>query len=162
MKIYLFTVNGKPGFRTDWRSAQAVLEEHLRDRRDVSDVWWGDEGEERWYARTYLYGSSHSDISANPADDPYRGLNFETTDQLIWEAEVPSEDSPEPPLTRDPMFPGVGAVFELTVRSGEGKISATHVVPTPEWEGPHWMRGHALWKFVTENALNIGIQWSKR
>lgn len=161
MKIYLFIINGRPGFRTDWRDAQACLEEHLRDQRDVSDVWWEDEGEDRWYARKYLYGSSHSDISGNPEDDPYLGVNFETTDRLIWEAEVP-DPAAEKPLSLDPLLPSVGAIFELTIRSKDGKESATHVVSTPEWEGPHWMRGHALWRFVSETALNIGIRWSQK
>ena len=162
MKIYLFTINGRPGFRTDWRDAQACLEDHLRDRRDVTDVYWGDEGDERWYARVYLYGSSHSDISANPEDDPYLGVNFETTDQLVWEMEVPSPDEPEVPVMMDPMMPGIGARLERKVITKNRKESVTEVVPQAEWEvNPEWQRGHILWAFVTKNALEFGMRWSR-
>ncbi len=159
MQIYVFTIDGKPRIRTDWRQAQSALEDHLRDRRDVSDVHWADEGDERWRATVYLYGCSHSDISANPEDDPYREMNFETTDQLIWEFDL--GEVKETPVSQDALVQGMGALLELRITTETGVESVTRAVPKPEWEGPHWMRGHALWRFASETALNMGIRWSQ-
>jgi hypothetical protein len=159
MKIYVFMVEGQPRIRTDWRQAQGALEDHLRDQRDVSDVHWADEGDERWRATVYLYGCSHSDISANPEDDPYQGMNFETTDQLIWEFDIGGVT--EMPVPQDGLIEGMGALLELRITTETGVESVTRAVPKPEWEGPHWMRGHALWRFASETALNLGIRWSQ-
>lgn len=158
MKIYVFMIDGKPRIRTDWRQAQSALEDHLRDRRDVSDVYWGDEGDERWEARVYLYGSSHCDISANPEDDPYQGVNFETTDRLIWEFDLALPE--RAPVPQDALTEGLGALLELRITTEKGVESVTRAVPKSEWEGEHWVRGHAVWGFATETALNLGIRWA--
>lgn len=158
MKIYLFAINGRPGFRTDWRDAQAALEEHMRDHPDVSDIYWGDEGEERWRAVRYFYGSSHSDISANPEDDPYRGVDFETTDQLIWEVEVPVE--PEQPNHALRHF-GVGAEIELSIRTPEGTTTVNRRVPKPVWDASPLDRGQILMSFASMNAIQIATRWAK-
>lgn len=160
MKIYVFMIDGKPRIRTDWRQAQGVLEDHLRDKPDVSDVHWADEGDERWYATVYMYGCSHSDISANPEDDPYLGMNFETTDQLIWEFDLGEDE--KTPVPQDGLIEGLGALLELRITTEKGVESVTRAVPKPEWDpNPEWGPGHILWAFVTKNALDLAIRWGQ-
>lgn len=85
MQIFLFVIDGVPGFRYDLAGAQVALGDRLRDNPNVSDVWWDDK--HPYEARTYLYGASHTDYvaSGDPMEDD---ISWETTDQLIWPVTV--------------------------------------------------------------------------
>lgn len=142
MQIYLFTIHGKPEFRHTLAEAQAALEDHLRDRRDVTDVWWDDESP--YVARTYMYGSLHEDTAV----EGYDGADFETTDRLIWPVTLPdgerNTDQSSRLLTR-------GAELSLTIVTDHHKEQVSRMIPEEEWSEER-LRPHIVLNF----AVNAG------
>lgn len=141
MKIFLFTIDGKPGFRHTLHEAQAVLEEHLRDVRDISDVWWDDE--HPYEARKYMYGSSHSDTAVEDAE-----VDFETTDQLIWPVTLADGEHER---RQNRILPWGGAELCLTVRTDRHKEQLVRVIPEKDWSEDR-LRPHIVLNF----AVNAG------
>lgn len=147
MRLYLFVINGKPLVRTKLHRAQAALEDHLRGRRDVSDVWWDDENP--YQARIYLYGCSHSDFGRDP-EDPYADMNFETTDQLIfptdlnWTPSAPTEQGPP------------GTLMSLSITSRDGKWEFDRVVPDDVWSGGVIGKNLLLSQFAMDATYGLG------
>lgn len=154
MKIYLFVLDGKPGYRCSVEEAQAVLEDHLRDRRDVSDVWWDDENP--YEARVYMYGSSHSDYGLDP-EDPYKDLNFETTDQIIWPVTIPEDECK--PVQRNPFG---GAELTLTVRVDGRCDQIIRSIPETDWNESRIPRSFLLLNFAAEAGQAMVDHWKSK
>lgn len=153
MRIYLFTIDGTPGARTELHGAQAALEDHFRKRQDVSDVWWDDE--DPYNPRLYLYGPTHADWAslAEPWDSD---ISFEEIGSVIFPldlAEVPSE----PPLS---ILDPAGARLSLSVTTRKGTETVTRVIPEVEWREAALSRGSILGRFAMDTALAMGIRWS--
>lgn len=152
MQLFLFVVNGTPGYRTSLSDAQACLEEHLRDLSDVSDVWWDDH--DPLYARKYMYGSSHEETAVEDAE-----VNFETTEQLIWPVEVP--ELPEQPAKEDrySLFPG-GAEMTMSVVTGTGKIQMIRRVPETDWSEDR-LKPHLITTFAVRAGRALADEIKK-
>lgn len=152
MKIYLFTIDGKPKHRCSLAEAQAVLEDYIRGRRDVTDVYWDDEYP--YEARVYLYGSSHSDFGRDP-EDPYKDMNFETTDQLIWPVDLGVNEEPSRPGHRCPFG---GAELTMTIRTQGQKGQFIRSIPEDVWDEEH-LRGHVIMSFATNAGQALADHW---
>jgi hypothetical protein len=143
MQIFLFVIDGKPGYRTTLAEAQACLEDHLRDRRDVSDVWWDDERPHE--ARLYYYGASHSDYEADLAAGNDPDASWETTDQLIWPVHLSEGMRPMPP---EPRLSCGGAELTLMVKTIRHKEQVVRIIPEKDWSDvrlrPHVVRSFAV------------------
>lgn len=152
MLIYLFTIDGKPGFRTELHMAQAALEDKLRDRRDVSDVWWNDKNP--YIPRVYLYGGSHSDYEANEAagvDAMEGNISWEEEDQLIFPVEV-GEVAP-PAASLDQLGPVI-VQLSTTVSSREGTRTITRGFSESNW--PTDAKGKA----DRLKSFNRDVEWA--
>jgi hypothetical protein len=153
MRLYLFVIDGKPGFRTELHQAQACLEDHLRDRRDVSDVWWDDERPET--ARLYLYDGTHVTYMGTPEGEDSE-ISYEEIGPLIFPVEVAFLGT-NPVL--DPLGP-LGARLTLSVQTETGTETVTRAVPEGEWPVKGHARGTLLGSFAVETAFAMGIRWS--
>lgn len=152
MQIFLFIVNGKPGYRLTLEAAQACLEDHLRSRRDITDVWWDDESP--YEARTYLYGASHSDFEAEGYDAE---ISWETTDQLIWPVMLsPEVKSAAEKL--DSLFPS-GAEMIMSIKTDKGKCQFVRHIPLGPW-AEKWMRPRLITDFATEAGQSLAAHWT--
>lgn len=160
MLLYLFVLNGQPTARTELHRAQAALEDHLRDRRDVSDVWWSNDNP--YIPRVYLYGGSHSDYEADVAAGVDPQSSWEEQDQLIWPLEL--DEPPQVPVTLTEL-PGVTMTLSVVKSDDRTKTEMTRVVPQTEWD--RWVRPGAgpllpLHIFAVEAAQAIGDKLSKK
>jgi hypothetical protein len=155
MQIYLFVIDGRPSFRTELHHAQAVLEDHLLTKRDVSDVWWDDNCP--YEARMYLYGSSHSDYGRDP-EDPYKDLDFETTDQIIWPVTIPGSKIEAEQL--DPDFLG-GAELQFEVKTRVGRDTLVRTVPPDEWSNKN-LRPHIISLFAMNAGQALADRWTSK
>lgn len=151
MELFLFIIGNRPGYRRTLHEAQAVLEDHLRDQQGISDVWWDDE--EPYWARTYLYGSSHSDTAVDDAP-----VDFETTDQLIWPITIPAL---EPKVkTLDPLFP-MGAEMVLTVTTMTEKHQVVECVTESEWCKEEF-RPYIITHFAAQAGQTLASNWTSK
>jgi hypothetical protein len=125
--------------------AQAALEDNLRDRRDVSDVWWNDTNP--YTPRVYLYGASHSDYEA----DEFAELDWEEGEQLIWPVEIEFEATPVSPLTLD----ATGTKMTLAVTTSAGKAEMTRVVPEEQWAASLVEHSKMIIMFAAEAAHGV-------
>lgn len=149
MRLYLFVIDGKPMVRIDLHLAQAALEDHLRERRDVSDVWWDDKYP--YEARTYLYeGSSHLKYISIPEGEDEETC-FETTDQLIWPVDLAG--IPSAPI--DILDPA-GARLSLSVTTRQGKSEFDRVIPEQEWADNRMGTALLISKFALDAAYGLG------
>lgn len=151
MLLYLFVLNGQPTARTELHRAQAALEDHLRDRRDVSDVWWSDENP--YIPRVYLYGGSHSDYEANEAvgvDAMEGDISWEEHDQLIWPMELP--EAPTNPIN---ILDPAGARMSLSIVTREGKREYDRVIPEEQWSKGIVEHNVLLMSFALDAAYGL-------
>jgi hypothetical protein len=153
MKIYLFINDGRPDYRCSVAEVQAVLEDQFRERRDVTDVWWDDEDPLR--ARLYMYGSSHSDYGLDP-DDPYKNLDFETTDQLIWPMSLSEEECK--PIRRCPLG---GAELTMTIRTDRMKSQLVRSIPEDVWNEER-LREHVIMSFAVNAGQSLADHWKSK
>lgn len=156
MLIYVFTLDGEPGFRTGLHQAQAVMEEKIRDRRDVSDVWWSDDNP--YIPRVYLYGGSHADYEAAQAGDYDAEISWEEDRQLIWPMEVPDPVSPVTPL--DQLGPVV-VQLSMTVSYKEGTRTITRGFSDQHWPGDAKGRADCLKSFTRDVEWILINEWIK-
>lgn len=153
MQIFLFVIDGKPGFRTELVPAQACLEGHLQERRDVSEVWWDDEYP--YQARLYLYdGASHRAFMAIPEGEN-ETICYETTDQLIFPVEIGDVTTGRGHL--DILDPGA-AHLSLSVVTETGTEEVTRVVP--QWPTVVARRTALLASFAWDTASAMAGRWA--
>jgi hypothetical protein len=153
MQIFLYIVDGKPNFRRSLAEAQAVLEDHLRDLRDVTDVWWDDDSP--YEARKYMYGASHSDFEADGYDAE---IDWETTEQIIWPVEL---GDGEPSVDPVPFVLGGGVIMDLTWRTERGRYSFTRTVPLAEMTEER-LRPHIITSFAMSASQALADLWTSK
>lgn len=149
MELFLFIVDGKPGFRLDLSDAQACLEDHLLDDRSISQVQWGDEGDERYGA--YLWKTSLGfDERA-----PHSG-------QVIWPVTVPEQAVVADPAVRDtsPFLSG-SAELTLTVRTDRGKTQVSQTLSAEMWSETG-LRAYVMAGFATNAAAAISMHFADK
>jgi hypothetical protein len=149
--LYLFVLDGRPAHRTELHMAQAVLEDHLRTRRDVSDVWWPEDNP--YVPRVYLYGGSHSDYEANEAagvDAMESDISWEEQDQLIWPVEIEPHAVPAVSSPLDLL----GTKMTLSVVTSTEKAQMTRVIPESEWSEKR-IQPFLITMFATEAARGV-------
>lgn len=129
MRLYLFVIDGKPTARTELHMAQAVVEDRLLERREVSEIWWDDENP--YIPRQYLYGASHSDYLEAEAAAVDADVSWEQQEQFIWPVDVGEESSdPLPPLE----VTGVTLTMSVVMPDKRTKTELIRVVPQDEWD----------------------------
>jgi len=156
MKIFLFVIEGTPGYRLSLAEAQACLEDHLRDRRDVSDVWWDDENP--YEARVYLYGASHSDYEADVAAGVDPNADWETTGQLIWPVTLPDSGHTR---KQEEVLPFGGAELSLTIRTDHHKEDFLRVIPDLTWSD-NTLRPLITMNFAVNAAQALIDRWTSK
>lgn len=154
MLIYLFVIDEIPQARMNLRLAQAALEENLRSRQDVSDVWWEDK--RPYTARLYLYGGTHSEQVAAEAADEDSEVSFEEIGPLIFPVSMGPELSP--PVPSAP--PGV--TMTLSVAMPDKKIDLTRVTPLGVWTSTAIERSRLVVMFAAEAAHQIAAAMSSQ
>jgi hypothetical protein len=149
MLLYLYLIDGTPRAGTDLHQIQAALEDKLRERRDVSDVWWS---EERPYIpRVYLYGGSHSDYEADVSAGVDPQFDWEEQDQLIFPM-----DLAEPGKTVISPLDTLGPVvvqLSMTLTTQEGTRTITRGFPEQNWPRDAKSRADCL------KAFNRDVEW---
>jgi len=148
MRLYLYVIDGKPAVRTELHQAQASLEDHLRDRRDVSDVWWDDHSP--LWARTYLYGASHQEAMAAETASVEADISWENTDQVIFPVDLDDVMVPVAPTLDLP-----GVTMSLTVVTSEKKADLTRVVPKDLWDASQLDHSKMIIMFAAEAAHGV-------
>lgn len=150
MRLYLYVTNGIPHAKTELATAQAAVEDHLRDRRDVSDVWWDEETP--YIPRLYFYGASHSDYLA----DEDAEISWEQTDPYIFPVNV-GAPAPLPPVFDNP--DGVALTFRAVTTSGKAEMN--RVIPLTDWEGFGGGSSLLLHMFAVEAAHHVNAALKK-
>lgn len=151
MRLYLFTIDGKPGLRTELHMAQAAVEDTLRDRRDVSDVWWGEENP--YIPRVYLYGGSHGGYEAALAagvEAMEADISWEEQDQLIFPVDVPVDSAIDTPRSDLP-----GVTMTLSVVTPNRKTELSRVMPMGVWNDSALRRAQTVAMFAAEAAHHV-------
>lgn len=152
MYLYLFVLDGRPAHRTELHQAQAALEDSIRTRRDVSDVWWSEDNP--CVPRVYLYGASHSDYEANEAagvDAMEADISWEEQDQLIWPVEIEPNAIPAVPSPLDVL----GTRMTLSVITSAEKAEMTRVVPQELWDVSRLDHAKMIILFAAEAAHGV-------
>lgn len=142
MQIFLFVIDGKPGYRPSLHEAQACLEDHLIDAQNLSEVQWGDVGDDRYGAYLWAYGGNFDEAA------PHTG-------QIIWPITV------ELPVEKlDPLMPG-GAELVMTVLTDNGKNQIIERVSREVWDEAR-IRPHIVMHFASRAGRTLGDHWIKK
>lgn len=160
MLLYLYLIDGKPQARTDLELAQAALEDKLRERRDVSDIWWGDENP--YIPRVYLYGGLHSDYLAAEAADEDAEISWEEEDQLIFPVEIPEPQVPTEPVTGLKALDSLGPVtvqLVMTVASKDGTRTIMRGFSDQNWPRDAKGKANCLKSFTSDVEWALINEW---
>lgn len=138
MQIFLFIIDGVPGYRFTLAEAQAVLEDHLIEKHNLSEVQWGDDGDARYGA--YLWGFS--------------GENADHSGQIIWPQALTRKE-------RNPALDPGDVEMSLTIRTAEEKSDLTRYIPGFTWEDP-LLRAAAIRDFGRSAGLALADHWTTK
>lgn len=148
MELFLFILDGKPGYRRTLSEAQSCLEDHFHDDRSISAVQWGDDGDERYGAYLWNTGTGWDEAA------PHSG-------QIIWPVTV-AEQEVVTERTRDVALFGEGtAELTLTIRTDRHKAQMSEIISGSAWHEVG-LRAFMITKFATNAAQALSSHWTNK
>lgn len=155
MLLYLYLINGTPRASSDLSQAQTIVGDKLKERRDVSDVWWYDD--HPYIPRQYLYGASHSEWLAAEEAGEEADISWEEMDQLIFPVDVPEPGIT--PLSPMEMLGPVVIQLSTTISTPEGARTITRGLPQSQWPNDAKGKADCLKAFYRDAEWALINEW---